>query len=193
MMKTKPIIAALLVALMLAGCGHEDKPTAQTEPVQLILSAECQAMAYEVPTSMPVPEKALERVYRDIPLSKKLQDDVQDACDEFGVPEDLLYAVMSAESGYKVDAVNGKCVGLMQIHEINYPWLVDQIGIVSLDNPTDNIRSGAYILGGYLQKYDVVDSLMAYSMGESGPKKLWRAGTHETLYTSKVLYRMKGV
>ena len=136
-------------------------------------------------------ESQMPKAYQDIPLGKKLQDDVQDACDEFGVPEDLLYAVMEQESGYQLDAVNGPCVGLMQIHKINYPTLVEEIGIASLENPTDNIRSGAYILGGYLKKYDVADALMAYNLGESGAKKLWREGTHETKYTKKVLDRMK--
>ncbi|MBS6229417.1 MAG: hypothetical protein KH509_06585 [Clostridium sp.] len=35
----------------------------------------------------------------------------------------MLYAVMEVESGYKVDAQNGSCYGLMQIHTINMEYL----------------------------------------------------------------------
>ena len=88
------------------------------------------------------------------------------ACEEYGVLPDVLFAVMEVESGYQLDAQNGECYGLMQIHSINLPWLQEQIGTTDLSDPTQNIEAGAYILGGYLERYSLTDSLMAYNLGE---------------------------
>ena len=125
--------------------------------------------------------------YRDIPLSHELQDVALAACEEYGVLPDVLYAVMEVESGYKVDAQNGSCYGLMQIHTINMEYLSSNIGTTDLTDPEQNIQAGAFILGGYLEKYSLTDSLMAYNLGEGGAKRLWKQGIHETGYTKKVL------
>ena len=125
--------------------------------------------------------------YRDIPLDHELQDAALDACKEYGVLPDVLFAVMEVESGYQPDAKNGECYGLMQIHTINLPWLQEQIGTTDLSDPVQNIRAGAYILGGYLERYSLTDSLMAYNLGAGGAKAQWAQGVHETAYTNKVL------
>ena len=125
--------------------------------------------------------------YRDIPLDHELQDAALAACEEYGVLPDVLFAVMEVESGYQLDARNGECYGLMQIHSINLPWLQEQIGTTDLSDPAQNIEAGAYILGGYLERYSLTDSLMAYNLGEGGAKAQWAQGIHETAYTRKVL------
>ena len=127
------------------------------------------------------------KVYRDIPLPHDLQDVADEACEEYGIRPDVLYAVMEVESGYQVDAKNGSCYGLMQIHTINMEYLSSNIGTTDLADPEQNIRAGAFILGGYLKKYSLPDSLMAYNLGEGGAKRLWKDGIHETGYTNKVL------
>ena len=75
----------------------------------------------------------------------------------------------------------------MQIHSITLPWLSEQIGVTDLSDPTQNIKAGAYILGGYLERYSLTDSLMAYNLGAGGAKAQWAQGIHETAYTRKVL------
>ena len=97
---------------------------------------------------------------------------------------------MEVESGYQLDAQNGECYGLMQIHSINLPWLSEQIGTTDLSDPAQIIEAGAYILGGYLERYSLTDSLMAYNLGEGGAKAQWTQGIHETAYTRKVLARL---
>ena len=145
----------------------------------LIVSCLCQL---RVEVKAPEADK-----YRDIPLDHELQDVVLAACEEYGVLPDVLFAVMEVESGYQLDARNGECYGLMQIHSINLPWLSEQIGTTDLSDPVQNIRAGAYILGGYLKRYSLTDSLMAYNLGEGGAKAQWAQGIHETAYTRKVL------
>ena len=79
----------------------------------------------------------------------------------------------------------------MQIHTINMEYLSSNIGTTDLIDPEQNIQAGAFILGGYLEKYSLTDSLMAYNLGEGGAKRLWKQGIHETGYTNKVLENIK--
>lgn len=190
----KRAVFILCLCLLAGGCKPREQkedasPTEQPEPVILTLAEEPEsvvcAMRFEIET------KEVQKVYRDIPLSHELQDAVDNACEEYRVPPDVLYAVMETESGYQVDVQNGQCIGLMQIHTINLPYLGEQIGTTDLSDPVQNIHAGAYLLGGYLQKYNLTDSLMAYNLGEGGAKKKWAQGVHETGYTRKVIEIME--
>ena len=191
----KRVVFILCLCLLAGGCKPREQkedasPTEQPEPVILTLAEEPEsvvcAMRFEIK-----PAK-VQKVYRDIPLSHELQDAVNKACEEYKVPPEVLFAVMEVESGYQVDARNGQFIGLMQIHTINLPYLQEKIGVDNLSDPVQNIRTGAYLLGGYLQKYSLSDSLMAYNLGEGGAKKQWAQGIHETAYTRKVLAAMEG-
>ena len=136
-------------------------------------------------------EEAAETMAEEIPLSEELVQTALTACEQYEVPPQLLFAVMEVESGFQTDAQNGACTGLMQIHSINLPYLQEQIGISDLSDPEQNIQAGAFILGGYLSRYNTEDSLMAYNLGEGGAKKQWEQGIHGTAYTEKVLNEME--
>ena len=158
------------------------------EPVLTLAEEEPEEAVQPVVCQLRVEVKAPEvDKYRDIPLDHELQDVALAACEEYGVLPDILFAVMDVESGYQLDAQNGEGYGLMQIHSINLPWLQEQIGTTDLSDPAQNIKAGAYILGGYLERYSLTDSLMAYNLGEGGAKAQWAQGIHETAYTRKVL------
>lgn len=186
----KRFLLLVCICSLFNGCAEREfiqdsDPNTKSDQVILTLAEEPQSLS--VSMSFEVKPMEIEKVYRDIPLSHELQDAADAACKEYDVSPDVLYAVMEVESGYQVDAQNGQCIGLMQIHTINLPYLQDQIGVDNLSDPVQNIRSGAYLLGGYLQKYSLTDSLMAYNLGEGGAKKQWAHGIHETDYTRKVL------
>lgn len=59
----------------------------------------------------------------DIPLSYELQEVMQQACEDYGVPYALALAIAECESSFNLDADNGTCWGLMQVHPINYDRL----------------------------------------------------------------------
>lgn len=184
----KRMLIVLCFCMLASGCAPrtviEDADPAEP-PVMLTLAEEPVPITYRVCASVKADKPA--KVYRDIPLSHALQDVADRACEEYGILPDVLYAVMKVESGYKVDAQNGSCYGLMQIHTINMEYLSSNIGTTDLTDPEQNIQAGAFILGGYLEKYSLTDSLMAYNLGEGGAKRLWKQGIHETGYTKKVL------
>ena len=176
------------LCLLLASCEPRDviRDAPPEEPILTLAEEEPEEPVQPVVCRLRVEVKPLDK-YRDIPISHELQDVALAACEEYGVLSDVLYAVMEVESGYQLDAQKGECYGLMQIHSINLPWLQEQIGVTNLSDPAQNIEAGAYILGGYLERYSLTDSLMAYNLGEGGAKAQWEQGIHETAYTRKVL------
>lgn len=190
-MKRTAII--LCMCLLASGCVPRTviEDADPTEPeIMLTLAEEPAPVGYQVCAQITPAAQA--KTYRDIPLSHELQDIADKACEDYKIPQDVLYAVMKVESGYEVDAQNGSCYGLMQIHAINMEYLSNNIGTTDLTDPEQNIQAGAFILGGYLEKYSLPDSLMAYNLGEGGAKRLWKQGIHETGYTRKVLESIEG-
>ena len=185
----KRMLIVLCFCMLASGCAPrtviEDAEPNEQPDVILTLAEEPQPITYRVCASVKTDEPA--KVYRDIPLSHALQDVADRACEDYGILPDVLYAVMEVESGYQMDAQNGSCYGLMQIHTINMEYLSSNISTTNLTDPEQNIQAGAFILGGYLEKYSLTDSLMAYNLGEGGAKRLWKQGIHETGYTKKVL------
>lgn len=123
---------------------------------------------------------------KSIPLSSELQESIQKACERYGVPYELALAVAECESNFDLDADNGTCWGIMQIHPINYPRLREN-GI----EPTEyhgNITAGVFMLGELLEKYtDTHKALMAYNCGETGAKRLWNEGCMTSTYSVKVV------
>ena len=190
----KRMLIVLCFCMLASGCAPrtvaEDAEPTEQPSVILTLAEEPVPITYRVCASVKADKPA--KVYRDIPLSHALQDVADRACEEYGILPDVLYAVMKVESGYQVDAQNGSCYGLMQIHTINMEYLSSNIGTTDLTDPEQNIQAGAFILGGYLEKYSLTDSLMAYNLGEGGAKRLWKQGIHETGYTRKVLESIEG-
>ena len=189
----KRMLIVLCFCMLASGCAPRTviEDADPTEPeIMLTLAEEPAPVGYQVCAQIAPAAQA--KTYRDIPLSHELQDIADKACEDYKVPQDVLYAVMKVESGYQVDAQNGSCYGLMQIHTINMEYLSSNIGTTDLTDPEQNIQAGAFILGGYLEKYSLPDSLMAYNLGEGGAKRLWKQGVHETGYTRKVLESIEG-
>lgn len=122
----------------------------------------------------------------EIPLSYELQEVMQEACEQYSVPYSLALAIAERESNFDLDADNGICVGIMQIHPINYERL-RSLGI----EPTEyegNIIAGVYMIGELLDEYgDVSKALMAYNCGESGASQLWEQGYTSSEYSRQVM------
>lgn len=77
---------------------------------------------------------------------------VEKYCVEYGIDENLTYAVIHTESGFDSNAVShmGAC-GLMQIMPETFDWLRSKIGaddddIDDIFDPETNIRYGVYFL-----------------------------------------------
>lgn len=125
-----------------------------------------------------------------VPLDDNEQFCLNTWCKQYGVPYTLALAMIQTESSFNPNAVNktGTCFSYMQINACNEAWLKRDLGISSVKNPLDNLRSGVYMIGGYIRKYeDLSMALMAYNSGEGGAKAKFAQGIYETAYTRKIL------
>ena len=133
-----------------------------------------------IPAILKDKENVLVAIMERVPaLAKELGE-------KYGVPYALALAVAECESSFILEADNGTCWGVMQIHPINYPRLREN-GI----EPTEyegNIVAGVFMLGELLEKYsDTHKALMAYNCGETGAKRLWNQGYLTSTYSRKVV------
>ncbi len=128
--------------------------------------------------------------FYDVPLPEFKQMYVIDTAKEFGIPPELIFGVMYAESRYDETIIHssGKYIGIMQIAKSNLKMLTKKFGITDLEDFNQNVIAGAYFLSYFYEKYDgdIDKILMCYHCGEGGAKSLWKKGTTQDSYCRKV-------
>ncbi len=141
-------------------------------------------------------------LFLSIAYPNKYRDEINSACNEFGVDENLVRAVIRTESKYRPDAQShAGAVGLMQIMPSTALWLAEKTGspesATRLREPSENIRLGTAYLKYLTDKYSLEDALAAYNAGE-GNLMRWKGekreeyGFKETReYVKKVLRAKK--
>ena len=104
---------------------------------------------------------------------------VEQYAEEFGVPVDLVYAVIKTESGFDSSAVSRKgAIGLMQMMPATFEWLTDDIlreylGIGMLYDPKTNIKYGTYYLSRLYNRFGDWDTALAAYNGGEGNVSEW--------------------
>ncbi len=104
---------------------------------------------------------------------------VEQYANEYGVPIDLVYAVMKTESGFDSSAVSSKgAIGLMQMMPSTFEWLTDDIlreylGIGMLYDPETNIKYGTYYLSRLYNRFGDWDTALAAYNGGEGNVSEW--------------------
>ena len=99
--------------------------------------------------------------------------EVEEYSAEFGVDEDLVYAVIKTESGFREDVESyAGAIGLMQLMPETFEWLQMKLNgevvytAESLKNADVNIRYGTYFLSYLLERYgDEKTACAAYNAG----------------------------
>jgi len=107
--------------------------------------------------------------------------EVEAAAAEFGVPANLVWAVMKKESNFNEAAVSWACArGLMQIMAPTARWLDSKYGMSistdQLDDPAVNIRLGAAYLAALYEIFGANNTravIHAYNGGDGNYRK-WR-------------------
>lgn len=96
---------------------------------------------------------------------------VQTEAANFSLDENLVYALIKAESKFDEDAVShAGAVGLMQLTPETFRWINEKHGIIEdgadIYNPKDNIFAGCALLRLLLDHYgDLGTALSAYNAG----------------------------
>ena len=105
---------------------------------------------------------------------RRYTEAVQQYSAEYGVDENLVYAIIRTESGFRTDARSDvDARGLMQITEETFVWIKSKIApkenitFSDLDTPAVNIRFGTYLLSVCLSRYegDISTAAAAYHSG----------------------------
>lgn len=110
---------------------------------------------------------------------QKYQETVSACAQEYGVDENLVYAVIKCESGFRADAVSkADARGLMQITKETFDWVNSKMPAgerASYDDifdPDVNIRYGTCLLSLLLEEFDSTENaLTAYHAGWGNVKK----------------------
>ena len=98
-------------------------------------------------------------------------DVVEASADEFGLPPELVYAVILSESSFDADAVSSAgAKGLMQLTDDTNEWVAWRLGEESepsrIFEPGLNIRRGCYLLSYLYERFGGWnEALAAYNAG----------------------------
>ena len=99
--------------------------------------------------------------------------------EKYGVPEELVYAVIRTESDFDSGAVSPVgAVGLMQLMPSTFAWLTDDMLFEHLENgmlydPETNIRYGTYCLSYLYDRYGNWETAIAAYNGGLGNVDKW--------------------
>ena len=182
------IVALLILGIgFLAGWFVRDITYPAAEPV----------IIWKEPVETDEPEQEVEEqamtevFYWDVPMENELQDYIRELSAQYGVPSELILAVIAVESSFDPEAVSlSHDYGLMQINQINHEWLEENYGIKDIMDPYQNILGGTIILASHLDRFDTMEeAVMAYNRGASGASKLIQQGITSTEYSQEVMSR----
>ena len=103
----------------------------------------------------------------DIPLSCELQEELHEACEEFGVDYYVMIALIDRETKFKnVMGDGGDSYGYCQIQPKWWYDVMCEIGATDLNVPKDNFRTVCAIMSGLTKVYNSTEgALVAYNTG----------------------------
>lgn len=106
-------------------------------------------------------------------ISNEMIDDI---AVRSGVDPNIVKAIIVEESGGNPNAVgdNGESIGLMQIQPKHHKKRMEELGIVSLFDPQENVILGCSILSDLYDKYgNYEDTLSVYNSGNTEDGKAY--------------------
>lgn len=100
--------------------------------------------------------------------------------EKYGVPKDVIYAVIKVESNFRYDAESYKNArGLMQLMPGTYEWMCGREGIDpeahKLDDPEINIMIGTCYLSYLYDEFEIWDTVFAAYNAGHGIVRKWLA------------------
>lgn len=106
-------------------------------------------------------------------ISNEMIDDI---AARSGVDPNIVKAIIQEESGGNPNAIgdNGESIGLMQIQPKHHQKRMEELGIVSLFDPQENVILGCAILSDLYDKYgNYEDALSVYNSGNTEDGKAY--------------------
>ena len=106
-------------------------------------------------------------------ISNEMIDDI---ATRSSVDPNIVKAIIKEESGGNPNAIgdNGESIGLMQIQPKHHKKRMEELGIVSLFDPPENVILGCAILSDLYDKYgNYEDALSVYNSGNTEDGKAY--------------------
>lgn len=106
-------------------------------------------------------------------ISNEMIDDI---ATRSGVDPNIVKAIIKEESGGNPNAIGdgGESIGLMQIQPKHHKKRMEELGIVSLFDPQENVILGCSILSDLYDKYgNYEDALSVYNSGNTEDGKAY--------------------
>lgn len=115
-------------------------------------------------------------------------DYIEIICQERGICPELVEAIIERESGWDPEAVNGDCIGLMQVSEKWHQDRMERLGVTDLTDPYDNILVGVDYLAELFEQYEDVGAVLMKWNGDNRLSEYLETGELYE-YAEKVLER----
>ena len=107
---------------------------------------------------------------------EELEFYIERVCEPVNICPELVEALIEKESSYNPKAVNGDCIGLMQISERWHRERLEEFGVTDLTDPFDNILVGVDYLRELFEKYEDPGMVLMVYNGDSRAAKLQETG-----------------
>ena len=172
-MKLIKTIIGMVLCLFIVGCVNIPAGETVTEATRDVIIV--------TPTPAPQPVKTV------LGLSEDLEHFINQTAEHYGLPADLVRAVIWVESRGVITADNGLCVGLMQLNRDYADTFMRATGAQNITDPQYNIVCGCWWLSELMKWAEGEEdlALMAYNLGQSKARKNWNNGV-VTSYALKV-------
>lgn len=143
--------------------------------ISAVLALNCIATAIDHPELYnKIEPKVVSNIQIDVQgISNEMIDDI---AVRSGVDPNIVKAIIVEESGGNPNAVgdNGESIGLMQIQPKHHKKRMEELGIVSLFDPQENVIVGCNILAELYDKYgNYEDALSVYNSGNTEDGKAY--------------------
>ena len=119
---------------------------------------------------------------------EELEEYIEAICEPRNICPELIEATIERESRWNPKAVNGDCMGLMQISERWHRERMERLGVTDLFDPYDNILVGVDYMAELFERYEDPGMVLMVYNGDSRAKDLQATGNLSE-YAERILTR----
>lgn len=107
---------------------------------------------------------------------EELEEYIEYVCESRHICPELVEAMIERESRWNPNAINGDCMGLMQISERWHQERMERLGVTDLFDPYDNILVGVDYMAELFERYEDPGMVLMVYNGDSRAKDLQSTG-----------------
>ena len=119
---------------------------------------------------------AIDRKVEAAERREELELYIERVCEPVNICPELVQAIIERESRWNPNAVNGDCMGLMQISERWHRERMERLGVTDLFDPYDNILVGVDYMAELFERYEDPGMVLMIYNGDSRAKNLQATG-----------------